>query len=120
MSTDVTTLPSVDLRELNAEIKALMGRYDVSQTAVAELLGIKQPGVSARLRGVVDWKANELFVLAEAFGVHPAVLFGGRGPSPDDGGASAPRADDETRTRNILLGTTTVRRLRAVAEPAAA
>lgn len=101
MTTDVTTLPSPELRELNAEIKALMGRYDVSQTAVADLLGIKQPGVSARLRGVVPWKADELLKLAEAFGVHPAVLFGGQGPGPDGGPGTVGEARFERATFRV-------------------
>lgn len=103
MTTDVTVLPDPSIRALNQEIKSLMGRYDVSQTALAEHLGLTQPGVSARLRGTVAWKADELLTVAAAFGVHVAVLFGGSAPRPD-GPEGLGGADDGTRTRNILLG----------------
>lgn len=103
MTTDVTVLPDPSIRELNAEIKALMGRYDVNQTKLAAALDLTQPGVSSRLRGSVTWRADELLKVAEVFGVHPAVLFGGVPPLPfGPGGAGG--AEDGTRTRNILLG----------------
>lgn len=116
MTADVSTLPNLEIRELNAEIRSLMGRYDVNQTMLAEFLGMTQVSVSERLRGVTDWKAPELLEVARAFGRHVSELFGGHGPhgrGPDGVGA-----DDETRTRNILLGMrkdATVHDLRRVA-----
>lgn len=116
MTADIATLPSPEIRELNAEIKSLMGRYDVNQTELAEFLGLTQGSISERLRGATDWKAPELLRVAEGFGRHVSELFGGHGPhgrGPDGVGA-----DDETRTRNILLGMrrdTNVRPLRRVA-----
>lgn len=117
MTVDVTTLPGPEIRELNAQIRSLMGYYDVNQTMLAEHLGLTQVSVSDRLRGKTDWKAPELIKVAEAFGRHVSELFGGHGPhgrGPDGIGA-----DDETRTRNILLGRrrdgAVVRPLRSVA-----
>lgn len=104
MTTEITALPSPEIRDLNAEIKSLMGRYDVNQTKLADVLGVSQAGVSTRLRGTVPWKADELLTIAAAFGVHPAVLFGGTAPASGGPGDGARGADDETRTRNILLG----------------
>lgn len=106
MTADVSTLPSAELRELNAEIGSLMGRYRVTQTELAAYLGLTQVSVSDRLNGKTDWKAAELIQVAHAFGRHVAELWGGQAPhggGPDDG-AAARRADDGTRTRNILLG----------------
>lgn len=73
---------------LNAEIKSLMGRFDVSQTLLAEWLGLSQPGVSSRLHGKASWKVEELLRVAEGFGLHPAYLLGGSnqiGPNGPEG-----------------------------------
>jgi predicted transcriptional regulator len=51
-----------------------MGRQRVSQRRVAEILGISQPQVSARLRGKVAFNTEELGLLAAAWNV-PAARF---------------------------------------------
>ena len=82
---DVKALPA----RVSEEIKALMGRYGISQVELAAWLGFDQAGVSQRLRGKTEWKLTEVERVAEAFGQHPAVLLGGYSPDgrpdPDDG-----------------------------------
>ncbi len=67
------------------EVRALLGRYDVSQTELAKWLGLTQPAVSARLRSATEWKVAEIERIAEGFSVHPAVLMGGYAPTPPEG-----------------------------------
>jgi len=74
-------------KTVSSEIKALMGRHGVNQTMLAAWLGVNQTAVSARLRGVTEWKVTEIDRVAEGFAVHPAELMGGyaTGPRPDGG-----------------------------------
>ena len=87
--TTVIQFPERDRRPLVAhisdEVRALMGRHQVSQTALAAWLGITQPAISARLRGATEWKVSEVDRIAEGFGIHPSELMGGHytGPRPD-------------------------------------
>ena len=70
------------------EVRALMGRHHVTQMQLAEVLGVAQPAISKRLRGLTAFDANEIGVLAEFFNVSPAELLGERvmpSPSPDGG-----------------------------------
>ena len=48
----------------------------MTQVEMAELLGVAQQGISARLQGKTPFTLNEIFVLSEAFGIRPAVLLG--------------------------------------------
>lgn len=72
---------------ITSEIKALMGRNDVSQTTLAHWLSLNQTAVSARLRGSTRWSLSDIERIAEGFAIHPAVLLGGYPteprPSPD-------------------------------------
>lgn len=78
-------------RRVSSEVRALCGRHEISQTQLAAWLGLTQPAISARLRGVTEWKVAEIDRIAHGFAVHPASLMGGyaTGPTPD-GGASLP------------------------------
>lgn len=82
---------SLDQR-ISQEVRALMGRWGVSQMQLAAWLGLNQTAVSARLRGDTDWKARDLERVANGFAVHPAVLMGGyaTGPGPDGPGGALP------------------------------
>ena len=105
MSVDVA-VPSLDGRlRFAGEVKALMGRHDVTQLRLAEYLGIGQPELSKRLKGRTPFKIDEILAIADGFGVSVGTLFGETTiprPGGPDGGAGA---DDEIRTRNLLLGT---------------
>ena len=55
-------------------LKLLMATRRVTQAQLADVLGISQAGVSARMRGRTPFDVNELGSLARAFGVRPADL----------------------------------------------
>lgn len=91
MSTVTRIRSAAPLTErVSEEVRALMGRHQISQGAVAQWLGVNQTAVSARLRGATEWKVSEIETVAAHFGVHPAVLMGVNAelPRPDgpDGG----------------------------------
>ena len=67
------------------EVRALLGRYDVTQTELAQWLSLTQSAISARLRGATEWKVAEIDRIATGFNVHPAVLMGGFAPNPPEG-----------------------------------
>lgn len=71
---------------VSEEVKALMGRYTVNQTALAQWLGLHQTAVSDRLRGKTEWKVAEIERVAYGFAVHPAALLGGYATNPHPGG----------------------------------
>lgn len=58
-----------------ANIKAEMARRGVRQAALAAALGLSQPQVSARLRGVVPFNVNELLAVAAFLDVPVATLL---------------------------------------------
>ena len=71
-----------------AEVRALMGRHNVTQMQLRDVLGVSQPAISARLHGQVPFDANEIEALAEYFDVSPGDLFGMQPvPGPRDGGS---------------------------------
>lgn len=55
-----------------------MARRGVSQTRVAERLGISQSAVSARLSGRTPFDVNELVTIADFLGVPVTALIGER------------------------------------------
>lgn len=70
-------------RRVAANVRAEMARRGMTQRYVADLLGIAQQAVSARLRGKTPFTINEIGQLAQVFGLHPAVMLGGEGRYPD-------------------------------------
>ncbi len=65
---------------VSAEIRALMGRYRVTQTQLAQVLGMSQSSLSARLSGSVPWDVDDLDKIAEHFKVEVIALFGSEFP----------------------------------------
>ena len=59
---------------MSAEIRALMGRHRVTQTALAEYLGMSQSALSERLNGHVPWDIDDLVGIADRFEINPADL----------------------------------------------
>ena len=57
-------------------IREAMTSAGVTQTALAERLGLTQPAVSARLAGRTPITVDELQIIADALGVEPADLLG--------------------------------------------
>lgn len=67
-----------------------MGRHNVTQMQLRDVLGVSQTGISKRLRGLTPFDANEIAALAEHFGVTPGDLFGaGAGPGGGPNGGFA-------------------------------
>lgn len=62
-----------------------MGRYNVTQMQLTQVLGVSQTAVSKRLRGLTPFDVDEIAALADYFRVSPSVLFGESQP-PEDGG----------------------------------
>lgn len=59
-----------------ATVRAEMARNRVSQTALAETLGLSQAAVSRRLLGAVPFDVDELAQVAELLNVTAASLIG--------------------------------------------
>lgn len=85
MST-LKAVPPVRLTDLvAAEVRAEMGRQQVTQVTLARRIGMSQQSLSERLRGKTPFTTDDLEKVSGALGVHPAVLLGGIGgssPSP--------------------------------------
>ena len=60
---------------VSSEIRALMGRHRVSQTTLAEVCGMSQPSLSARLSGTVAWDVDDLDAIAKFFHIPVAGFF---------------------------------------------
>lgn len=60
-----------------ANVRAEMARRGVSQTTLAAVLGVTQPQVSARLRGIVPFNVNELHAVAAFLDVSVGDLLDG-------------------------------------------
>lgn len=58
-----------------ANVKAEMARRGVNQTALAAVIGVTQPQVSARLRGIVAFNVNELHAVADFLDVDVTALL---------------------------------------------
>ena len=69
----MATSPSADA---GANTRAEMARRGISQTQVAERLGISQSAVSSRLLGRTPFDVNELVAVAEFLGVPVSALLG--------------------------------------------
>ena len=80
MSTTVLDRP---LEEIVAEnIRTESARRGVSQSAIAREVGMSQPAVNQRWRGVTRWQLDELDSLARLFGVSVAYLVSDNAPIP--------------------------------------
>lgn len=62
-------------QRIGANVRAEMARRGVSQTALADQLGITQTGVSTRLRGKVAFNVDELAAVAAVLEVPVTVLL---------------------------------------------
>ncbi len=61
--------------DVSAEIRALMGRYGTTQTALAVVCGMSQSAFSRKLKGVVAWTVDDLFAVAAYYNVPITALF---------------------------------------------
>ena len=80
MSTTVLDRP---LEEIVAEnIRTESARRGFSQSAIAREVGMSQPAVNQRWRGVTRWQLDELDSLARLFGVSVAYFVSDNAPVP--------------------------------------
>ena len=70
-----------------ANVRAEAARRCMSQMDLVRLTGMSQPTITKRWRGEIDWKLDELDMLARIFRITPADLV-----TPQDGGARSLRA----------------------------
>ena len=70
-----------------ANVRAEAARRRMSQMDLVRLTGMSQPTITKRWRGEIDWKLDELDMLARIFRITPADLV-----TPQDGGARSLRA----------------------------
>ena len=84
-----------------AEVRANMARVRMTQTELAEILGLTQSTVSKRLLGKIAFSVDELDTVAAAFGVHPAVLMGGVA-QPNDNGPGTRAGTTDRYPRNLV------------------
>ena len=71
------------------EIRAMMGRYGITQTQLADVLGVNQGQTSKRLRSVIPFTLPEIEAIAAFFKISPSQLLGyAESPQPEgpDGG----------------------------------
>lgn len=69
-------MPPTHAQRVAAAVRAESARRRITQTQIAEHLGLSRMAVSRRLSGVVPFDADELGRTAELFGVPVSVLFG--------------------------------------------
>ncbi len=72
---------------IGANVRVAMARVGMTQTDLAAVLGISQPAVSARLRGVVAFNVDEIIDVAAHLGVPVDQLL--------DRGTSAPLLEED-------------------------
>lgn len=63
-------------KAIATEVRAEIGRQQMSQREVAELLGLTVSSLHPRLKGTRPFRAEELVLLATAFGVPVDRLTG--------------------------------------------
>jgi transcriptional regulator with XRE-family HTH domain len=69
---------------IGERVHQLMWRRRISQTQMAETLGVAQPTLSRKLRGERPWFAAEIAAAARSLDVSIGSLFGD-GPGPEGG-----------------------------------
>lgn len=94
--------PEGSAQRVAAEVRALKGRYNATQTQLAEVLGVAQPAVSKKLKGATPFTLTEIDRLARFFGVHPAELLGGHGPGHGPTPPDSPKAPSGGRVSGSM------------------
>lgn len=61
--------------QVGANVRAEMARAGLSQAALAAILGLSQPAISKRLRGIQAFDVDEVARAAEALGIDVASLM---------------------------------------------
>lgn len=64
-------------RQIRANIVAELSRRDISQSQAAEIMGLKQAGLSSRLRGRIEFRVSELLAMGELLNIDIEILLAG-------------------------------------------
>lgn len=88
--------------EVGQRVHMIMWRGRIPQRVVASRLGISQPALSMKLRGVRPWSLDEVFTVAGALGVSAHELIPEFTPQPTDDPSSVRRQGLEPRTRWLV------------------
>ena len=62
--------------KIAARVRGLAAEKNITQMQLAAALGIAQPAVSRRMRGITPWSLDELAVLGQLLDVQFAVIIG--------------------------------------------
>lgn len=82
---------------LNETIRLLLTRTGRRHSDLAEMLGVRQPSVSARLRGESHWKLDDAAEVATWFGLTLPELLAGYAAIPQDRLPPSAREAGQTR-----------------------
>ena len=85
-------------RRISDNVGTVLGWLRLSERAFAESTGINASTVHSRMRGVTEWKANELPLVWEALGLEMHELLGTL-PDFEEWSARVRRQGLEPRTR---------------------
>jgi predicted transcriptional regulator len=69
---------------LHRSVRAELRAAEVSQERVGAVLGLPQPAVSRRLRGITPWRADELLKVSKAFRISLDRLYNTKLPIPSE------------------------------------
>lgn len=61
--------------KIAANVRAEIGRADLTQKAVSKIIGLSTAAVSERLKAKVDFKPEELKTLADYLGIDPVIFY---------------------------------------------
>lgn len=61
--------------KIAANVRAEIGRADLTQKAVSKIIGLSTAAVSERLKAKVDFKPEELKILADYLGIDPVIFY---------------------------------------------
>ena len=66
------------IRRFNGFVQDGMTRHGITQTQLGDEIGVKQGGISLRLKGETKWTLPEMFRVCEVFGEDYGILEGGK------------------------------------------
>lgn len=82
---------------LNETIKLLLTRTGQRHSDIAQILGVSQSSMSARLRGESSWKLDQIPPIADHFGLTVGELLAGYAAIPSDRLPPAAKSSGQTR-----------------------
>lgn len=68
--------PNPTAKHVGAEVRGLLAKHRISQTAAGQRLGLSQAAMSRRINGEIPFNVDELSALADLLGVPASTLLG--------------------------------------------